>query len=288
MERYYQIAGLCLRVHGEDQEMYTDDGVLAEYRTEPGPWDHSLWMERCDEMPEPEGTLVYREPAMQVYRAGDRTLTYFGGMERDLSGIYLVVSREGRESCGWLRSRDSGGRVYPKMALKAMELEHLLTRQDALLFHSSFIAVDGKAILFTAPSGVGKSTQAGLWCQYRNARLINGDRAGIRWHDGKAWACGLPLAGSSDVRRNETLPLAAVVCLSQAPQNTLTRLTGVRAFRQIWEGCTVHSWDRTDMEQATQTVTKILGAVPVYALACTPDASAVEVLYQQLIKEKVL
>lgn len=288
MERYYQIAGLCLRIQGEDQEMYTDDGILAEYRTEPGPWDYSIRLECCDEMPEPTGTLIFQDPAMQVYREGDRTLTYFGGMEWDLSSVYLAVSREGREGYGWLRRRDSGGRVYPKMALKAMELEHLLTRRNALLFHASFIAVDGKAILFTAPSGVGKSTQADLWCRHRNARLINGDRAGIRWQDGEAWACGLPLAGSSDVRRNETLPLAAIVCLSQAPRNTLTRLTGVRGFRQIWEGCTVHPWDRTEMEQATRTVVQILGHVPVYALACTPDASAVEVLYQQLIKEKVL
>lgn len=288
MERFYQIAGLRLRVYGKDDQMYTDDGILTEYRAEPGDWDHSTQMAYCDELPEPAGELIFADPAMRVYRDGRRMLTYFGPISQDLSGAYLAVCREGRESLGLVKHQNGCQRIYPKQVIKAMEMEHLLVRNDTLLFHSTFIDVGGKAILFTAPSGVGKSTQAGLWCQHRNARLINGDRSGLQWRDGAAWACGVPFAGSSDVRRNETLPLAAIVCLSQAPVNTVTRLRGFRAFRQIWEGCTVHLWDRADVEQATNTVTRILGHVPVYGLACTPDASAVEALYQQLIKENVL
>lgn len=288
MERYYHIAGLRLRVQGRDGEMYTDDAILTEYRAEPGDWDHSIWMEFCDEMPAPKGTLIFQDPSMRVYRDGSSTLTYFGAVERELSGAYLAVRREGCESWGWVCRREYSGRIYAKLVMKALELEHLLARHDTLLFHSTFIDVGGKAILFTAASGVGKSTQADLWCQHRGARLINGDRSGLQWRDGEAWACGVPFSGSSDVRHNERLPLAAIVSLAQAPSNTLTHLSGVRAFRQIWEGCTVHLWDRRDVEQATQTVTRILGRVPVYRLACTPDASAVEVLYQQMIKENIL
>ena len=288
MERYYQIAGLCLRIHGNDEELYTDDGILTEYRRGPGVWDHSVTLAFRDQIPEPTGRLCYETPGMWVYEDGDRVLTYFGVSAQKPEESYMVICRQDRENQVWMKHNRNDDRIYPKTVLKAMELEHLLTRHDTLLFHSTFIEVDGKAILFTAPSGVGKSTQAELWCRYRNARLINGDRTGIQWRADAPWACGVPFSGSSDVRHNETWPLAAIVCLSQAPVNTLTRLRGVRAFRQIWEGCTVHLWDRADVEQATQTVTRILGHVPVYALACTPDASAVEVLYQQLTKEKVL
>ena len=41
--------------------------------------------------------------------------------------------------------------------------EYILEKKDGIIFHSSAIAVDGKAYLFTAPSGTGKSTHARLW-----------------------------------------------------------------------------------------------------------------------------
>ena len=41
--------------------------------------------------------------------------------------------------------------------------------------HSSLIDYRGKGVLFLGPSGIGKTTQAELWNQYRETRIINGD-----------------------------------------------------------------------------------------------------------------
>lgn len=41
-------------------------------------------------------------------------------------------------------------------------LEHLLNMHHGFILHSSFIRWKGKGIVFTAPSGTGKSTQADL------------------------------------------------------------------------------------------------------------------------------
>ena len=57
-------------------------------------------------------------------------------------------------------------------------LETLLLKYDGLLLHSSFIRWRGEGILFSAPSGTGKSTQADLWVKYEDAEILNGDRAG--------------------------------------------------------------------------------------------------------------
>ena len=152
------------------------------------------------------------------------------------------------------------------------------------ILHASYIAWKDKAILFTAPSGTGKSTQAALWQTLQGAEVINGDRAVIRMDAGVPVACGLPYAGSSGICKNRTLPLAAIVYLSQAPETELHTLTGYRAFRRIWEGFSLNVWNRQDLLTGTEIVDEIIRKVPVFHLACTPDESAVTILEQELGK----
>ena len=108
--------------------------------------------------------------------------------------------------------------------------------------------------------------------------MINGDRIMLRSGQYGWEAVGIPFCGSSGIRENRILPLAAVVALSQAPVTAVAPLTGVRAFRKIWEGCTLQTWNRQDVDRCAGYVEALLGSVPVFHLACTPDISAVEAL----------
>src|SRR5699024_19054 len=74
-------------------------------------------------------------------------------------------------------------------------LERLLLSRQGLLLHASFIRWQARGILFSAPSGTGKSTQADLWVRHRGAEVINGDRAALRRSAGRWRAYGLPYAG---------------------------------------------------------------------------------------------
>lgn len=48
-------------------------------------------------------------------------------------------------------------------------------QRHMIQFHSSLIDYQGRGLMFLGPSGIGKTTQAELWNQYRNALIINGD-----------------------------------------------------------------------------------------------------------------
>ena len=288
MERFYEIAGVRFRVSGPKHEMYADDGILSLYRAEPGSWGHSFQCTYCDTVPEPEGELVFSDPALMVYQNRNIYLTYFGSASKSLDQAYMVVRREDDRSDVRVKRNPHVAAISPKTVLKAMEMEHQLTVHSTLLFHSAFIEYQGRAILFTAPSGIGKSTQARLWCEHRGAKLINGDRSAVKVTAEGVLACGVPFAGSSDVRQNVTLPLAAIVYIAQAPRTEVFRLTGVRAFKRIWEGCSLQLWNREDVERASQTAMDVAKQVPVYYFPCTPDESAVQILQEQLLKEQVL
>lgn len=163
--------------------------------------------------------------------------------------------------------------------------ENLLIRHDRLCFHAACVETPLGGLLFTGPSGIGKSTQANLWCRYRDARQINGDRPALS-RDGNGWrAWGMPYAGSSRVWVNDSCPVSAILLLRQEQQCSLRRLSAGEAFRAVWQGLAVHRWDRSFVEKASALAMELSASVPVYAFGCTADEAAVTFLEQELRKE---
>ncbi len=278
-ELYLTLAGIRVRVTAE---AFGPMDFLANYLAEPGDAEHSFRARLTEAFTPPTGELVYEQPALRVYRDGEALLRYVGTAGNE----YLRTVRQGMDGVMEFRRDKLPQGITGKQLMSAMDLPHLLTVHDGFLLHASYIEWEGRAILFTAPSGTGKSTQAQLWCDHMGAALVNGDRAAVRIIGGRVFACGTPFSGSSPVRRNVQLPLGAIVYLSQAPENSIVRLRGVRAFRRVWEGCTVNTWEREDVERATRTVSGVVSRVPVYHLSCTPDVRAAEALKMIMEVEK--
>lgn len=281
-EAFYEIAGIPVVLRGQEDHLFTDEGVLTGFRTAPREHGYEYRVEVLDSLPTVDGALCYSDEACCVLRSGSEVVTCFGGDRPGREGVYAMSRRTPRGSRIIYRRTPFLQRVSPKQALRCMELPHLLAVNGGILLHCAWIRWKDAAILFTAPSGTGKSTQARLWCEYMGAELINGDRSALRILDDQVFACGIPMSGSSEVRKNETMPLRAIVYLSQAPENRIQRLGGVRAFRRLWEGCTVPVWDRRDMELSADTLSGVVSRVGVYHLSCRPDREAVALLADTL------
>lgn len=153
---------------------------------------------------------------------------------------------------------------------------------DAMVLHSAYIVHEGRAILFTAPSGTGKSTQAGLWEQYRGARTINGDCSMIRKIDGVWHACGWPTCGSSQTCFDENYPIQAVVVLSQAKENSVKPLRGFQAIRPVMEQIKINMWNSVYQLRALSLIEELVTEVPVYHQACDISREAVDCLFDAL------
>lgn len=185
-----------------------------------------------------------------------------------------------------LFKRDSEEQINLSRNINDMiHLETLLLRFGGLLLHASFIRYKGQGIVFSAPSGTGKSTQANLWEQYRQSETINGDRAAFRKINGVWRAYGLPYAGSSGIYRNENAPLVGIVVLRQAPFNRLQRIHAAEAMRYLLPEFTLHRWDTLFMNEAVTRILTLLQEVPVYLLECLPDEQAVALLHHSLFEE---
>ena len=160
--------------------------------------------------------------------------------------------------------------------------ETLLMHEKRLLLHSSFVASPYGGILFSGVSGIGKSTQADLWCRFRGCRLLNGDRTILHFEDDRLTGYGSPYAGSSKCYVNDSCTIRILVFLQKSTECRVRKLRKAEVFRNIYAQLTVNSWDKKFVQFACDMAERIADTIPVYELSCTPDLKAVELL------EKVL
>lgn len=161
-------------------------------------------------------------------------------------------------------------------------LHKLFLQAQHPILHASYVDIGGEALLFTAPSETGKSTQARLWCAHAGAELINGDRVLLGERNGIWHAFGYPNCGSSQVCVNRTLPVRAIVVLQQGRENRLEKLSPAVQVRSLTAGMVLYPWDSEEIAQGLTVASRICTAVPVIRLVCRPDAEAVQVLKNYL------
>lgn len=183
----------------------------------------------------------------------------------------ILIDRRARNALKWDRN-----------LLGLLALEHDCLCRDAFLLHASYVISDGRAILFSAPSGHGKSTQADLWAAHAGANIVNGDRAMVFRREGQWFAGGFPVCGSSDHCLDETAPLKALVFLEKAPENQAIPLTPLQAVRRFYSQAFVNRWRADDCSTVSNLLIALSQNIPVFHYRCTKEADAVTHLRQRI------
>ena len=279
----FQIAGVRLRLEMDCTPK--TDGRFHPFLTTEGEPDYIIRVCQVEALPPIPAEVIHEEKSYRVHPDGR------GGYIRSFIDApledhpYAVVTDDGEqirvdylaEGIGCV-SQITNCFFYPGF-------EELMLRKDRLCFHAACVDTPLGGILFSGRSGIGKSTQAELWCRHRNARQINGDRP-ILSQDGDGWrAWGSPYAGSSGVHVNESCTVSAIIMLRQAKSCSLRRLDPGEAFRTVWSGMTMHSWNGESVERTCDLTLALIERIPVWEFACTPDAAAVDYLERELRKE---
>lgn len=171
--------------------------------------------------------------------------------------------------------------------LSTIGLHGMYLRHGGAIIHGSYIAYNGKAILFTAPAQTGKSTQAELWRTSENAQVVNGDRVLLMKEKDQWYAHGYPCCGSSLICENVSLPVAAIVVLAQAKTNYVEKMSLPQIVRGIVSATELYPWDKDEIDTAFERALSIASSVPVLKLNCLPDKSAVETLKNYLEELKI-
>lgn len=160
---------------------------------------------------------------------------------------------------------------------------HLL-KFNGMRLHASAVALDGKAYLFSAPCGTGKSTHTRLWQSVfgDKAKVFNDDKPALRCIDGKWYAYGTPWCGKAGININMKVPLAGICFLKQAPHNRIRRMTPLQASQVIiWQ--TIHRFKHVEnLDLMLGHVNSIVQSIPVLELENRPEPEAAQLSYETM------
>ena len=157
---------------------------------------------------------------------------------------------------------------------------------QTLMIHASVSVKDGLGYLFLGKSGTGKSTHSRLWKESMpDVWLLNDDNPVLRVIDGKTYVYGTPWSGKVPCYRNESVPVEGIVRLAQAPHNHFERLEDIRAFVEIYKGCSVLRADVGLHDLLCDNLTAVIDSVAVGHLDCLPDEDAARLCYRNLTEE---
>ena len=159
--------------------------------------------------------------------------------------------------------------------------------KDILLFHSSAIAVDGKAYLFAAPSGTGKSTHTGLWRKVFGDRAVtvNDDKPLIKLSDGVLTVYGTPWDGKHRLSNNISVPVEGICFLTRGAENSIKRLSPMEALPEFLSQ-TFRPEDEDGVGKMLGLAMKITAEIPMWKLACNISEDAVRVAYEGMSGNK--
>lgn len=172
-----------------------------------------------------------------------------------------------------------------RTAIQRMFAEFLFER-DVLMTHGSTVAVDGKAYLFTAKCGTGKSTHTRLWRQMFGDRavMVNDDKPFLSVTETGAMACGSPWSGKHGLDTNITVPLQGICILERGRENRIERIAPEEALPMLLHQsyCPLDPEKRADFEDLVKQLTE---KTPLWHMYCNMDPEAAKVSHKAMSEE---
>ncbi len=155
---------------------------------------------------------------------------------------------------------------------------------DGMMLHSSAIELDGKAYLFSGPSGMGKSTHTRLWKELfgDRVRVFNDDKPALRKIDGVWYAYGTPWCGKDGINCNLKVPLAGICFLRKGNENTIRRLDTFEASGAVISQTMRRATVPEHLSLMLKMVDRLVADIPIFELINRPEPAAAMLSYETM------
>ena len=149
---------------------------------------------------------------------------------------------------------------------------------NILMLHGSTVAVDGRAYLFTAPCGTGKSTHTRLWREVFGERavMVNDDKPFLEVLPDLVLAYGSPWSGKHGLAANICVPLQGICSLHRGLVNSI-HPAELDALRDLLRA-QVHIPSNPELaRKAISLLESLMEKVTLWEMNCNKDPEAARI-----------
>ncbi|MBP9988975.1 MAG: hypothetical protein KBT46_05695 [Ruminococcus sp.] len=280
ISKIFSFAGLTICI--ESQTKIEDSPNFSIFRTDNTP-DVTVHI-KCGVLPTVDGVLIYKDNIRTYYNDGNVQLM-FSSYPDSVSYERINYACRCIDENSITLFVDYSRGLWDSMIFDALNMPDILLKVPSAIMHCSYIINEqGNAVLFAGDSGAGKSTQADLWKRYRNAEIINGDRAALKKDGDRLVVCAVPFCGSSKICKNRNAVIQAIVFPVKKTTCSTELINGQQAFLELIGKFSYEPWNELSSETVGNLAAFAAENIPVINLYCTADENAVIALEKALKK----
>lgn len=162
---------------------------------------------------------------------------------------------------------------------------HLLSF-DGLMLHASAVAYEGRAYLFSGPSGMGKSTHTRLWQNVfgADALVFNDDKPALRRIDGRWYAYGTPWCGKDGINVNVKVPLGGICFLRRGEVNNIRPLDSLEAATRVISQTLRRFKDESNLDRMVSVVDTLIREIPIFEFRNLPVPESARLSYETMCR----
>lgn len=272
----FSIGGLKIAYDGPIGLLFP---TLHDFSCSQPPCFDQIWTVKKSAAPgnDRNGTAILSSTDMEIRRSRDAWILNF------FCFTFLQrcrISADCRQAVFYVPETYSSS-VLTQELFHAARFAFFLAAQASGLFalHSASLVYKEKAWLFSAPSGVGKSTHVSLWHTQFGTKILNGDLNLLGIKDGRPYIAGIPWCGTSGISTAKEYPLGGIVLLKQAAEDSVLELSASKKQLLVTQRLISPAWTAAQFDACLDFAGQLVDLnVPILQLACTKSPQAAQIM----------
>ena len=189
-------------------------------------------------------------------------------IEAAVSPQEIAAAQEIYEPCS--------GAPYVEYMELCPKLSDALLRFDRVFFHGTAFLWRGKAWIFAAVSGTGKTTQYLLWKELYGdeVQIINGDKPLLAFEAGGITVYPSPWNGKEGMGQQISAPLGGIILLRQSSGNRIRQISAAEAAGLVFVQFLFSRKTAEDVRAVCRLEEMLLRQTPVWLLENRGDAAS--------------
>lgn len=225
-------------------------------------------------------------PLVFQYRYGaiaQQMAQFASKVEVDSADVFLTDDEWNEEL---LKYKGKNSEMEIENAALMLRASNRLLQWNLCLFHGTAFLWRGKAWIFCAPSGTGKTTQYALWkyCYGEEVTIINGDKPLMELTEkNEIIVHPSPWRGKEGMGSEVSAPLGGIIYLQQGSENRIERMDKKLAVPKLFRQFLFHPDNFSTVRKIAKFEDVMISEYPVWYLTNRGDVQSAKLAHDTIL-----